>query len=319
MRRNVVFVVIAICFSFHYIMYRRRNCSQPSYGLLFQASVNFDNFDNVSGTESGKFIIPNIVHFIRFGNESLTFKEAVCMLSSLKNQKPERLVIHTDNYDTINHGYDKYLEIVGRHPLSQGKLEVRFLRQPETIFGQELSGKWRNYHAADVARLEVLMAEGGIFLDRDSYVARNLNEFRAYEMALGWREGESISKHAIIAHKDARFLSEWYNSYKDYRKNELHYNAVNKPTQILKRKPHLIHRVPFLFAEFHNIMRLVYVEKSTDWTMHYVINLLIIKQKHDIRRCLSGNATYDFDERNILKCDSNIKDMVKDVYSLPPQ
>lgn len=57
---------------------------------------NFTGFDNETGTADGRYIIPNYVHFVKFRHATFTFVHTVCLLAALKNQRPEKLFIHTD-------------------------------------------------------------------------------------------------------------------------------------------------------------------------------------------------------------------------------
>ncbi|BES90441.1 Glycosyltransferase sugar-Hypothetical protein region containing DXD motif [Nesidiocoris tenuis] len=279
------------------------------------ADLDFDGFDNELGSPTGEYVVPNIVHFIHFGNGSTTFIQAVCILAAIKNQKPEKLLIHTDqrNFDG-----GRYWHVVRDHPLAEGVVHVEHLPLPESIFEQPLSQGWRMFHGSDIGRLQVLMAHGGIYLDMDSYVVRSLDDFRRYEMTLGWEDvsGGGISNQVILAHKNARFLKEWMYSYKDdYQSREWFYNAGVRPTQLLRERPHLVHRVKRLLAEWTDPVKLVYVGLSKDWTIHYAIHLLINHQ-YMIGRNLSQTATYPvvFNETNILLYEANIRDMALAVY-----
>lgn len=62
----------------------------------WERSWNFTGFDNETGTADGRFIIPNYVHFIKFQHATFSFVHMVCILAALKNQRPEKLFIHTD-------------------------------------------------------------------------------------------------------------------------------------------------------------------------------------------------------------------------------
>lgn len=81
-------------------------------GLVFRYSVNHLRFneeivnvelppDDVgqSNNTVTHDLVPNIVHFIRFGTRSMTFVEAVCILAALKNQNPDMVMIHSDQRD----------------------------------------------------------------------------------------------------------------------------------------------------------------------------------------------------------------------------
>ena len=152
-------------------------------------------------------LVPNIIHFFHFiddqksftnkqdrnnGWDDLSFVSATCILAAAFNQQPEKIVIHTNANLTLNLADRKYWSLVFRilnpkqikrndaestkkviKPLQQlnTTLEVAYLKQPTHVFGQPLSSA---FHAADVARLNLLLSEGGIALDQDTFIIRKL-------------------------------------------------------------------------------------------------------------------------------------------------
>jgi mannosyltransferase OCH1-like enzyme len=92
-----------------------------------------------------------------------------------------------------------------------------FLEAPSEIFGQKLSEGWRFYHGSDIGRIHVLMKYGGIYIDNDSYVIRSLDKYRKFEFVVNWDDDQFMGTQIIIAHKNARFLPLWLDSYRDYR------------------------------------------------------------------------------------------------------
>lgn len=80
------------------------------------------------------------------------------------------------------------------YPKKNTTLEIVQLSQPTHVFGQPLSSV---YHASDVARIQILMKYGGIYLDNDMLVLRPLDKFLKYEMAVGWPFGEYIGTQVI--------------------------------------------------------------------------------------------------------------------------
>ena len=148
-------------------------------------------------------LIPNIVHFFHFvdqqklSNEDnkdsiddLSFVSATCILAAAFNQQPKSIIIHTNTNLTLNLANRKYWSLVFRilnpkqikqkgsktvkrliKPFNT-TLKVVHLKQPTHVFGQPLSSA---FHAADVARLNVLLNEGGIALDQDTFIVKKLN------------------------------------------------------------------------------------------------------------------------------------------------
>ena len=151
--------------------------------------------------------VPNTVHFFHFidkgahtdnrkneikENQDLNFISATCILAAAFNQEPERLIIHTNANITYNLANKKYwsliFRVLGPKRKSPKKkvatkkvatktkvnpvLSVVHLKQPTHVFGQPLSS---TFHAADVARLNLLIREGGIALDQDTFIVRKLD------------------------------------------------------------------------------------------------------------------------------------------------
>jgi hypothetical protein len=57
-------------------------------------NLDFEGFKNHTGTH--RFIVPNIVHYIRFQQTRFTFYEYICLLSAYINHRPNLIIIHTD-------------------------------------------------------------------------------------------------------------------------------------------------------------------------------------------------------------------------------
>lgn len=176
----------------------------------------FDNFDNVTGAEH--FIVPNIIHFIRFQTFELNFVDYMVLLAAMRNHKPDQFFFHTDVEDVQFTG--KFWGLVKQDEDLWSRIKVFFLEAPAEIFGQKLNEGWRFYHGSDIGRIHVLMKYGGIYVDNDAYVIRSLDKYRKFEFVINWDENQFMGTQVIIAHKDARFLPLWLESYRDYRSDK---------------------------------------------------------------------------------------------------
>jgi hypothetical protein len=144
----------------------------------------------VFGSSSIRFKVPNIVHFIILkeanvieSSETIDFIGATCILAAFLNQNPEEIVIHT-NLEDFKGKYWKLLKDV-----ITDKLETDVINRPTHVFGAPLSSV---FHSADIARLQILQAEGGIFLDLDTFVVQSLKGFFDNECSIGWPLGQNI-------------------------------------------------------------------------------------------------------------------------------
>ena len=173
----------------------------------------FDSFNNETGADH--FIVPNIVHYVRFHKKSWTFVEYICMRSAYIVQRPDYIFIHSD----VDEFKGKYWNWVLREPDFRSRIVHVPTRAPDNVFGREFLPIWKLYHGSDLTRIRVLMKYGGIFLDNDVYVVNNLDKYRKFEMTLGWPKNESLGNMAIIANKNARFLKLWMDDYRDFKKD----------------------------------------------------------------------------------------------------
>jgi len=79
MRRRYIWCIVAfvlVCIIW------LRFLLEHSIVIVPPRSHKFDNFDNVTGAE--EVIVPNVIHFILFGQNSLEFVSFLSILSALK-------------------------------------------------------------------------------------------------------------------------------------------------------------------------------------------------------------------------------------------
>uniref|UniRef100_A0A0K8TDW6 Uncharacterized protein n=3 Tax=Lygus hesperus TaxID=30085 RepID=A0A0K8TDW6_LYGHE len=261
---------------------------------------------------SDDFIVPNIMHFIRYGSNRLSFIEAICILAALEHQAPEKLFFHTDQKDFKG---GKYWDIMKTHKLAH-VIEIKLLPPAIGLADEMTTGRMGANDSGE--KLRILQAYGGIYVDNDNYIVRSLESFRRYEMTVLMDGQKRIFDHLIIANKNAKFLNEWLNIYKSEGDPWYYNQGAKKPEDILKKQPHLAHPLINWMGDTNQVTEQVYLESSDHWQAYYTIHLLI-NQQYLIPRNLSHKATYPvvFNETNINDYDVSIKSMVKRVY--PPK
>ncbi|RWS18289.1 hypothetical protein B4U80_05065, partial [Leptotrombidium deliense] len=88
----------------------------------------------------------------------------------------------------------------------------------------------------------------------DVFVTQKLDKFLKYEMTVEWPKGQPhIEIQCLIAHKDARLLKLWYQSYEEYYSDLWVYNSGILPAQrFIKSNSSLVHLLREEFAvAFH--------------------------------------------------------------------
>ncbi|CAF0743244.1 unnamed protein product [Didymodactylos carnosus] len=235
--------------------------------------TDFEDFNNNSGVDY--YLVPNIIHFIRWNISAFNFVDIVCIRAAYIAQKPDRILIHTN----IKKFSGKYSEVLKEWPDLYNITEIVESYPPKSIFGQRFRGPFALSHGSDIERIRILMKYGGIYLDRDVYVVQNLNKYRKYEMVLGWiNNWPRIGTMVYLAHKDARFLPLYIKTYQgSYNASVWYYNAGRKPVEdILLKRPELIHRVKTKFGVNVEITHYLYnTQNWSDWKKQDTIHLCI--------------------------------------------
>lgn len=269
----------------------------------------FEGFNNVIGTLNGSYIVPNYVHFIFFDITYITYVTAVCVLAAFKNQKPDKIFFHTNVKEFTGPHWIKIRKTLGT------VLHVTHIEMPTTVFGQKFRKEWLPWHAGDVTRIRVLMQYGGIFLDNDSYIVRSLDVFRKYEITIGITDREYLGSQVIIAHKDARFLKLWLESYRIYHPEDWYMNAGEKPMkEILAHRPELVHTMKTLLGVRGMTGRLYHWDSWNNWRKYYTIHLVIRLRKYSVS-WWHYKMWPTIDETNICQYSKPFGEMAREVYS----
>lgn len=104
------------------------------------------------------YVVPNVVHYVWFsdGYTALRLHHFLSLKSAYVNIRPDVIIFHCDHEPTGNWWK------IARKTIQI--LRIVKLRPPSRIFGNAIV---RPEHMSDVARIEILLDQGGIYLDTD--------------------------------------------------------------------------------------------------------------------------------------------------------
>uniref|UniRef100_A0A8D8WE05 Uncharacterized protein n=1 Tax=Cacopsylla melanoneura TaxID=428564 RepID=A0A8D8WE05_9HEMI len=71
-------------------------CDETELTYFPNGSVDFRGFNNYTGYPSQCYLVPDLVHMIKFNQSEFNFIEMICIASILMNHKPRELWIHTN-------------------------------------------------------------------------------------------------------------------------------------------------------------------------------------------------------------------------------
>ncbi|XP_067133876.1 uncharacterized protein [Centruroides vittatus] len=286
----LVLLIFPICVIYHY------NMQHDVPKLHSEDLIGFTDSNNETGYSH--YIIPDIVHLIRFDSTNLTFVDMVNIKSILLNHKPEKIIIHCNCHNLTG----KYWDTIKHIP----QLKLQYRKKPEHIYGVKISFV---QHASDISRIEILQEYGGIYLDNDVFVVKSLHDFRRFEFVINCDKNQYLGTQVIIAHKNARFLKYWHESYRYYHPEKWYYNAGELPSKsILFVLPEFAHTVVGGFGVDTSLVIMLYKERSEEWKKFYTLHLLI--HHHYM---VPNDRPKIFDENNIKTYNKTYGDMVRSV------
>nr|CAH0101896.1 unnamed protein product [Daphnia galeata] len=277
-RKKPLFATVLLTFALSAVFLFSSSDIEPNHFVDVDdgAEMDFDGFNNETGATN--YIVPNIIHSIRFNMTEYSFVDYLCLRAAYLRQRPDYIYIHTDVANPGNGGFrGKYWDMIKLDKKLMSSIRFLPIELASEIFGQPLSRDWRVYHGSDIARIRTMMKYGGIYLDNDVLVLQNLDKYRRFEISMNWDEGDTLGSQVIVAHKNARFLSRWLDSYHDYRADIWYYNAGDLPVRsILNVHPELLHRVKGEFgADSKKSLKHFTEEGYEGWRKNDAIHLLV--------------------------------------------
>ena len=247
----------------HVSKIEEQNIIYPVKGLDFPNTYQYDDIqlDFSSGVLEASYIkpsedippppqrIPNKLHFVfglseDFGGKPWKLCHYLAVKSAIELNKPEKAYFYYKHKPT-----GKWFEKL------EDKLDLVQIEPPKEIFGNPLL---HVAHQTGVIRLQVLLEEGGVYMDVDTISKKPFTNLLHHKCVLGIQGTpggniEGLCDGVILAEKDSEFLKHWLLSYKSHRsKGRDQYwaeHAVQMPYTLSKQYPHLLHIEPY--SSFH--------------------------------------------------------------------
>ncbi|KAJ3316848.1 hypothetical protein HDU76_001513 [Blyttiomyces sp. JEL0837] len=189
--------------------------------------------------------IPKIVHFVfglqaDFGGQPFMFVNYMAIKMARDSIQPQIIYFHY------------HFEPTGRWwELAKPLVRLRKIyKVPRQIFGNKVV---KYAHKADVVRLQILMEYGGIYLDSDVFVYRNLDPLLHHDFVIGKEEDIGAANAVILANRHSKFLKGWYNSYRTFDGLDWNAHSVKLPLRLAKEMPEhvcVMPRVSFFYPSW---------------------------------------------------------------------
>ncbi|KAM4058548.1 glycosyltransferase sugar-binding domain-containing protein [Hirsutella rhossiliensis] len=136
-----------------------------------------------------------------------------------------------------------YLHLSDEGPWWSGVRKLVTLVRHEPGFLDEFArlapSDWDPAHKADVLRLQILRAHGGIYLDTDAIILRPLDRLLSgrRDVVLAHEGGNrrGMTNAVILAKRGAPFLERWYRMYDGFNPRLWNYHSVVLPARLADR------------------------------------------------------------------------------------
>lgn len=184
-------------------------------------------------------MIPNVIHFIfglraDFGSFPFSFVHYLAIKSAHECNPSAAIKFHY-KYEPKGEWWEK----------SKEYLNLVKVDTPTEIFGNKLS---HYAHQTDILRLEILLREGGIYLDVDVICLNSFKPLLRHDCVMG-REGRyGLCNAVIMAKPGTKFLKTWYDQYRNFKPAEWNKHSVFLPLELARRNAEDLHiEDPFAF------------------------------------------------------------------------
>ena len=177
-------------------------------------------------------IVPSLVHVIWFYPHNTTFRfhHMLCLLSIHRHLQPKVILFWYNNHPT-GPWWTFAKETVP-------SIDMMYKAPPTSIFSQPVIVP---EHQSDIARIEILLKFGGIYLDLDVIAVKPFRSLLRHPVTMGAETPELLGSGIILAKKDAAFLKLWQNAYHNFDDKQWNEHSVHMPMQIAQQHPNLVH------------------------------------------------------------------------------
>ncbi|GAA5917821.1 hypothetical protein JCM6882_004159 [Rhodosporidiobolus microsporus] len=189
--------------------------------------------------------IPPYLHYVyglspTFGGKPFNFIHYLCLTSAFVTLKPEVIYFHYV-YEPDTWYWRRFVQEMGESKTT--RLELVKERDVTEIHGNPVE---HFAHKADVLRLEALRDYGGIYLDIDVLVVRDLAPLYRHEVVMGMESQPNLDPElppsglcnaVILAKPYSSFVARWIDSYRTFNKSSWAKHSVTTPWDLARAFP----------------------------------------------------------------------------------
>jgi mannosyltransferase OCH1-like enzyme len=249
------------------------------------------------GLYDAKRPVPKTVHFTWGGRKPMRFHQMVCFLSAYYVLKPNKIIIWYSKYRPNG----KWWEYIQKNITDfDDVVDWREKVDPDSIFGRAI---YVPEHKSDIIRLQVLLENGGIYLDLDVLVLRPFDALLPYDTTMGLENEYGLCNGIIISKRNSTFLRLWWEEYKTFNDQQWSVHSVLLPFILAKAYPWMIHvEAKTLNRPNWYELNYLYGSEKYNWRKNFAIHLWFRKYdvEHDLDSIKKVDSTFGEIFRYIL-------------------
>ncbi|GAA6040149.1 hypothetical protein JCM8097_002054 [Rhodosporidiobolus ruineniae] len=239
-RRHTLFALFVLLLACILALRRASSSRIPFHHPLLAPS------GNTSWSPTAERQIPPYLHYVyglspTFGGKPFNFIHYLCLMSALTHLKPEVIYFH-HVYPPETWYWRRFVLEVER---TEGRTRLEMVRERDVteVFGNPVE---HFAHKADVLRLEALRDYGGVYLDIDVLVIKDLAPLYRHEVVMGMESQPNLDPKlppsglcnaVILAKPYSSFVSRWIDSYRTFNKSSWAKHSVTTPWDLARAYP----------------------------------------------------------------------------------
>ncbi|XP_055865652.1 uncharacterized protein LOC129922731 [Biomphalaria glabrata] len=208
--------------------------------------------------------VPKIVYFLTFGDYEFHLRHYVAIVAAQRHVDPLALYIIGDQEPL-----GIYWSLVLRDVPG-----VRFVYRetPRQISGHRIRFV---QHKSDLVRLQTLYFNGGIYLDTDMVILRNIDQLLDNELTAGMIDANvHMGNGFIMSQKGNNFIKEWYQLYKtEYKQNSWGYNSMKVPMMLHRNDTSRLVEIGNKIYRPNWHERALLANGTYDWSKNYAMHI----------------------------------------------
>lgn len=176
------------------------------------------------------FVVPNVVHFIfgldpTFGHIKFGLIHYLALVGTALHIRPDEIRWHYKFLPANNSYWECAAPLVTLVPEED----------VTTVHGRPL--KMRVQHRADIIRMQIMLNDGGMYLDSDVVPLKSWEDLRHTPLSMGLESDAGLCNAVMVGAPNTTFIRRWWAEYARFDPDAWAYHSVHLPRELQRAHP----------------------------------------------------------------------------------